>query len=237
MPEIQVSFDQVADITGCEILHPLMGHRDRHGKINARAGRQQSSGSLLCQRLVEFRQAVEDFIFRRAGIKGDGVVVPEGLWSRSNCRASRRSEAGICAEPGSSGGDSSALVVKSSSRAGSVIGIGGGVMCDSRRRASISADMAAGSEFAAAAEGQKMCHGVGAAASISESLTRLVSRKSPTGPGAPFRIKMSAASWSGWLGQCRSSQARHRRAASSTAFSRSRAGQSARPTSQSSRLW
>ena len=84
---------------------------------------------------------------------------------------------------------------------------------------------------------QKMCHGVGAAASISDSLTRLVPRKSPTGPGAPFRIKMSAASWSGWLGQCRSSQARHRRAASSTASSRPRAGQSARPTSQSSRLW
>ena len=82
MPEIQVSCDQVADIAGGELLHPLMGYRDRHRQVDARAGRQQSSGSLLCQRLVELRQAVEDFIFRRAGIKGDGVVVPEGLRSR-----------------------------------------------------------------------------------------------------------------------------------------------------------
>ena len=83
MPEVQVRCDQVADIAGCELLHPLVGHRDRHGKINARAGRQHPSGSLLCQRFVEFRQAVEDFILRRAGIKGNGVVVPERLRSRS----------------------------------------------------------------------------------------------------------------------------------------------------------
>ncbi len=83
MPEFQVIGDQVADIAGGKFFYSIFGHRDRHGKIKARAVRQHPSCSLLCQRFVEFRQAVEDFIFRRAGIKGDGVVVPEGLWSRS----------------------------------------------------------------------------------------------------------------------------------------------------------
>ena len=83
MPEFQVIGDQVADIAGGKIFHSLMGHRDRHRQVDARARRQRTHGNLLCQRFVEFRQAVEDFIFRRTGIKGDGVIVPERLWSRS----------------------------------------------------------------------------------------------------------------------------------------------------------
>ena len=83
MPEFQVIGDQVADIAGGKFFYSILGHRDRHRQVDSRARRQRTHGNLLCQRFVEFRQAVEDFIFRRAGIKGDGVVVPEGLWSRS----------------------------------------------------------------------------------------------------------------------------------------------------------